>query len=91
MSEKKFKAANLLDAVSSEHETSTLNNQESLSNFDGDSEHLDEATQAIVKKTQDFITHLDRPRITSCSVFPYTLDENSEMAILFRCMKIQAK
>ena len=88
MSERKFKAKNLLDAVSSEHETSTLNNQESLSNFDPEDEPVDEATQAIIKKTQDFITHMDQPRITSCSVFPYTLDENSEMAILFRCMKI---
>ena len=88
MSEKKFKAKNLLDEVPSSHETSTLNNQESMSNFDGEEEPIDDATMAIIKKTQDFITHLDRPRITSCSVFPYTLDENSEMAILFRCMKI---
>ena len=59
MSEKKFKAKNLLDAVSSEHETSTLNNQESLSNFGEEEEPLDEATLALVKKTQDFITKLD--------------------------------
>ena len=88
MSKKKFEAKNLLDAVSSEHESSTLNNNESLSNFDNDEEQLDEATLAIVKKVHDFITTTDSPRITSCSVFPYTLDENSEMAILFRCMKI---
>lgn len=59
MSEKKFKAKNLLDAVSSEHETSTLNNHESLSNFGEEEEPLDEATLALVKKTQDFITKLD--------------------------------
>lgn len=58
MSEKKF-AKNLLDAVSSEQETSTLNNQESLSNFGEEEEPVDAATLAIIKKTQDFITKMD--------------------------------
>lgn len=38
MSEKKYNSKNLLDAVSSEHESSTLNNNESLSNFDEEEE-----------------------------------------------------
>ena len=59
MSEKKFKAKNLLDAVSSEHETSTLNNQESLSNLGEEEESIDADTLAIINKTQDFITKMD--------------------------------
>ena len=91
MSERNLKGKNHLEQVSSEAETSTLNNGESISNFDPDEEPMDAETLKIVKKTQDFITQLDKPRITSVSVFPYSLDEQSEMAILFRCMKIQAK
>ena len=48
MSEKKYQAQNLLDAVSSQHETSTLNNQESLSNFEND-EEIDEVTMQVIK------------------------------------------
>ena len=93
MSEKKFKEAkNLLDAVSSEHEeTSTLNNNESLSNFEGEEESLDEASKTVIKNIHTFISQLDNPRIRTCSIFPYTLNEQSEIALLFRCIRIQSK
>jgi hypothetical protein len=34
---------------------------------------------------------LETPRIRSCSFFPYTLDENSDISILFRCKKTDSK
>lgn len=34
---------------------------------------------------------METPRIRSCSFFPYTLDENSEISILFRCKKSDSK
>lgn len=56
MSERNLKVKNQLEQVSSEAETSTLNNAESISNFDPDEEPMDAETLKIVKKTQDFIT-----------------------------------
>ena len=57
MSEKNYKVKNQLEQVSDRSASSTLDNQESLSNFEPeDGEPLDEATLKIMKKTQDFIT-----------------------------------
>lgn len=39
----------------------------------------------------DLINQLDEPRLSTCSVFPYSISHNSELAFLMRCKKSDSK
>ena len=51
----------------------------------------DEEDDEIHKSVQDYVNNLEMSRIQTVSIFPYTIDENSEMSILFRRKKIDSK
>ena len=51
----------------------------------------DPETKEIYKKCEDFVNNLELSRIQTVSIFPYTIDENSELSILFRRKKIDSK
>ena len=39
----------------------------------------------------DLVNQLEEPRINTCSMYAYTIDENSDIAILMRCKKTDSK
>jgi hypothetical protein len=53
----------------------------------GESQH--ESMQSVTSTT--IMSKMETPRILSCSFFPYTIDENSQLSILFRCKKSDSK
>ena len=50
-----------------------------------------EAKLISQKYIQDLANELDEPRISTCSVFPYTISHNSELAFMMRCKKTDSK
>ena len=51
----------------------------------------DEELREILVKVEEFVNNLEKSRIKTVSIFPYTIDENSEISILFRRKKIDTK
>ena len=51
----------------------------------------DKELGAILAQIEDFINDVEASRIQTVSIFPYAIDENSEISILFRRKKIDSK
>ena len=51
----------------------------------------DKELGAILEQIEDFINNVEANRIQTVSIFPYAIDENSELSILFRRKKIDSK
>lgn len=49
---------------------------------------VDQPPQALIN---DLVNTLDEPRISTCSVFPYTISHSSELSFLMRCKKTDSK
>jgi hypothetical protein len=51
------------------------------------------ASASLVSATsiEQVLSTLETPRVQSCSLFPYTINEQSELSILFRCNKMNSK
>ena len=51
----------------------------------------DEELKEILVKVEEFVNKCESSRIQTVSIFPYTIDENSELSVLFRRKKIDSK